>query len=203
MRDKRKMYIFALEFTLKTYLNKMKKNILFSALVCGIVMLISSCAGSSLKSAADALNSTCPKQVNEIATMEKVSYEDKALIVNYSIDDSAVTIDSLASVIDVVKNKVMVRLQESADLKDYITTCAEAGAVIKHIYTGKESGKNFTIELNADDIRNILDNKVVAIEATESASEREVEEAAEEVIQKEENVIKEKNRANDVQTSAQ
>ena len=58
----------------------MKKSIVLSALVCGIVMLLGSCAGSSLKSAAEALNSSCPKQVNDIATMESVTYEDKALI---------------------------------------------------------------------------------------------------------------------------
>lgn len=177
----------------------MKKSIVFSALVCGIAMLLGSCAGSSLKSAAEALNSSCPKQVNEIATMESVSYEDKALIVNYSIDESSVTIDSLTSVLDVVKNQVLVRLQGSDDLKDYISICREAGAIIKHIYTGKESGKSFTIELTDEDMQNILDGKVVPMQAEASESAREVEEAAEDAVQKEEDVIKENVRANDVE----
>jgi hypothetical protein len=177
----------------------MKKSIVFSALVCGIVMLLGSCAGSSLKSAAEALNAICPKQVNEIATMESVSYEDKALIVNYSIDDSTVSIDSLTSVLDVVKNQVLVRLQGSDDLKDYISTCREAGAIIKHIYTGKESGKSFTIELTDEDLQNILDGKVVPVQAEESESAREVEEAAENTVQKEENVIHENVRVSEVE----
>jgi hypothetical protein len=177
----------------------MKKSIVYFALLCGIVMLLGSCAGSSLKSAADALNSTCPKQVNEIATMESVSYEDKALIVNYSIDDSSVTIDSLTSVLDVVKNQVLVRLQGSDDLKDYISTCREAGAIIKHIYTGKESGKSFTIELNDEDMQNILDGKIEPIQAEASEGALEVEEAAENSVQKEEDMIKESVRASDVE----
>jgi hypothetical protein len=177
----------------------MKKSIGIFALVCGIVMLFGSCAGSSLKSAAEALNSSCPKQVNDIATMESVSYEDKALIVNYSIDDSSVTIDSLTSVLDVVKNQVLVRLQGSADLKDYITTCREAGAIIKHIYTGKESGKSFTVELNDEDMQNILEGKVIPMQAETSESISEVEEAAENAVQKEEDMIKESARANEVE----
>lgn len=177
----------------------MKKSIVFSALVCGIVMLLGSCAGTSLKTAAEALNASCPKQVNEIATMESVSYEDKALIVNYSIDDSNVSIDSLTSVLDVVKNKVLVRLQDSDDLKDYINTCREAGAIIKHIYTGKESGKSFTIELSDEDMQNILNGKVVPMQAADSESASEVEEAAENTVQKSEDVIQETVRASEVE----
>ena len=177
----------------------MKKNILFSALVCGIVALLASCAGSSLRSAAEALNSTCPRQVNAVATMESVSYADNKLIVNYSIDDSAVTIDSLSSVIDIVKNQVMVRLQNSADLKDYLSTCLEAGATIQHIYTGKTSGKKFTIDLVESDLKEILDGKVEAIDMSESDTEEAVEDAAENAVQKEENIIKQGVNANEVE----
>ena len=181
----------------------MKKNILFSALVCGIVALLASCAGSSLRSAAEALNSTCPKPVNAIATMESVSYEDKTLVVNFSIDDSSVTIDSLTSVLDIVKNEVMVRLQNSADLKDYIATCLEADAIIKHIYTGKVSGKSFTIELDANDMKAILDGKVEAIDMSETASEAAVENAATDAVQKEENIIKQGVEANEVEAETE
>ena len=181
----------------------MKKSILFSALVCGIVMLLGSCAGSSLRSAAEALNSTCPKQVNAIATMDSVSYEDKTLVVNFSIDDSDVTIDSLMTVIDVVKNQIMVRLQNSADLKDYISTCMEAGATIKHIYTGKQSGKSFTVELDANDMKAILDGKVEAIDLSESEGEAEVEEASEDAVQKGENIIQQGVEANEVEAETE
>ena len=181
----------------------MKKNILFSALVCGIVMLLGSCAGSSLRSAAEALNGTCPKPVNAIATMESVSYEDKTLVVNFSIDDSSVTIDSLTSVLDIVKNQVMVRLQNSADLKDYIATCLEAGATIQHIYTGKTSGKSFTIDLVESDLQEILDGKVEAIDMSETASEAAVENAAEDAVQKEENIIKQGVEANEVEAETE
>ena len=181
----------------------MKKNILFSALVCGIVALLASCAGSSLRSAAEALNSTCPKPVNAIATMESVSYEDKTLVVNFSIDDSSVTIDSLTSVLDIVKNEVMVRLQNSTDLKDYISTCLEADAIIKHIYTGKQSGKSFTIELDANDMKASLDGKVEAIDMSETTSEAEVENAAEDAVQKEENIIKQGVEANEVESETE
>lgn len=181
----------------------MKKNILFSALVCGIVMLLGSCAGSSLRSAAEALNSTCPKQVNAIATMESVSYADNKLIVNYSVDDSAVTIDSLKSVLDIVKNQVMVRLQNSADLKDYIATCLEAGATIQHIYTGKTSGKSFTIDLLESDLQEILDGKVEAIDMSETNTEGAVEDAATDAVQKEENIIKQGVEANEVEAETE
>ena len=181
----------------------MKKNILFSALVCGIVALLASCAGSSLRSAAEALNGTCPKPVNAIATMESVSYEDKTLVVNFSIDDSSVTIDSLTSVLDIVKNEVMVRLQNSADLKDYISTCLEADAIIKHIYTGKQSGKSFTIDLVESDLQEILDGKVEAIDMSETESEAAVENAATDAVQKEENIIKQGVEANEVEAETE
>lgn len=162
-------------------------------------MLLGSCAGSSLRSAAEALNSTCPKQVNAVATMDSVSYEDKTLVVNFSINDSSVTIDSLTSVLDVVKNDVMVRLQNSPDLKDYINTCMEADATIKHIYTGRQSGKSFTIELDANDMKAILDGKVKVLDMSESDTEEAVEDAAEDAVQKEENIIKQGVNANEVE----
>ena len=179
----------------------MKKSFVLSALVCGIVMLLGSCADSSLRTAVDALNNSCPKQVNPIATMESVTYEDKVITVNYSVDDSSVTIDSLTTALDLVKNQVLVRLQNSDDLKDFISTCVEAGATIKHVYTGKESGKSFTIDLSAEDMKAILEGKVEPLQTSESEDARELEEAAESAVEKGEDVIKEEVRA--IETESQ
>ena len=47
----------------------MKRKITLSALACGIMMLLASCAGSAIKMAADGLDSSCPKQINDYSVL--------------------------------------------------------------------------------------------------------------------------------------
>lgn len=177
----------------------MKRTISLSALTCGIMMLLASCAGSAIKMAAEALNNSCPKQVNEIVTMDRASYNDNVMTINYTVDDTAVSIDSLSSVLDLIKNKVMVRFQNSDDMTDFIQTCIEAGAVIQNVYTGKESGESFTIEFNAEDMQNILNRTITPENVCDTEAGQEVEEAAENAVEQGEDIIKEEMQANDAQ----
>lgn len=178
----------------------MKRKITLSALACGIMMLLASCAGSAIKMAADGLDSSCPKQINEFVTMDNVSYNNQVMTINYSIDDNVVSIDSLNSVLDVIKNTVMLRLQNDNEMKEFIQVCSETGAVINNIYTGSNSGKTLEIQINAEDIQQILNGTVTPSEVVENAVEKDVEEAAEDIVEKSEKIIDDAAKATEVES---
>lgn len=169
----------------------MKKYLVLSAFLCGIVMLFSSCSNTAIQMAVKALNTGCPKQVNEMVTMDSASYQDRLITINYSIDDQVVSIDSLTTISDAIKNQVLLRFQTDEFMKDFVHTCNEADAVIKNIYTGKTSGQSFTIEVTKEDIVAVLNGKIVPVAAPEGNAVREVEESAEGAVHQAEKVIKE------------
>ena len=121
------------------------------------------------------------------------------MTINYSIDDNVVSIDSLNSVLDVIKNTVMLRLQNDNEMKEFIQVCSETGAVIQNVYTGKESGESFTIEINAEDMQNILNRAITPENTCDTEAGQEVEEAAENAVEQGEDIIKEEIQANDAQ----
>ena len=61
----------------------------------------------------------------------------------------------------------------------------------------------YTVELDANDMKAILDGKVEAIDLSESESEAEVEEASEDVVQKGENIIQQGVEANEVEAETE
>ena len=178
----------------------MKKGIILSAFFCSIMMLIASCAGSAIKMAANGLDSSCPKQINEFITMDNVSYNNQVMTINYTVDDSIVSVDSLYAVADVIKNSVMLRMQNDDEMKEFIQVCSEAGAVINNIYTGRDTGKTIEILINAEDIQQILNGAVTPNDVVENAVEQEVEESAENTIEKGEKIIDDAVQATEVES---
>lgn len=167
----------------------MKKNFTLSALICGVVMLLASCADSAIKIAAEGLDSSCPKQINEFVTMDNVSYNNQVMTINYTVIDTGVSVDSLNTITDVIKNTVMLRLQNDDEMREFISICSEAGAVINNIYTGSESGKVVEFLIDAEDMQSILNGTVTPNDVVENAVEKDVEEAAENTVEKSDKII--------------
>ena len=69
----------------------MKKYFVISAFLCGIMMLFNSCSKSAINMAVDALNTGCPKQVNDIVVMDSATYQNNVITINYTVDDALVS----------------------------------------------------------------------------------------------------------------
>ena len=167
----------------------MKKYFVISAFLCGIMMLFNSCSKSVINMAVDALNTGCPKQVNDIVVMDSATYQNNVITINYTVDDALASIDSLNAITDIIKNQVLLRFQTDPNMKDFVQTCHVADVTIKNVYTGKTSGKTFTIDITKEDAEAVLYGKVVPLPAPDSTEVREVEESAEGAVNRADQVI--------------
>lgn len=101
-----------------------------------------------LEAQVETSNIHLPIQLDEITLMTKVSMDKKAIIYDYSIDESKASMSLLK------KNKKTVKNNIYASMKPQIFTnlCKKTKRDIIHRYTGDQTGESFTITVPNKDI---------------------------------------------------
>lgn len=137
----------------------MKKIMIYGTyvvLVCAILSLLSSCAETRLKAAAEAVNKECPVSLGMSGEMTSVVYEDDAMVLTFTLNEQFNNIDALAANPESMKTSFLagMRNENSKKLFDLIIE-SDAGLCI--VFKGKESGKEAKFNLTAAELKEELE----------------------------------------------
>ena len=137
----------------------MKKSMIYGTyvvLVCAILSLLSSCAETRLKVAAEAVNKECPVSLGMSGEMTSVVYEDDAMVFTFTLNEQFNNIDALSANPENMKTSILagMRNENSKKLLDLIIE-SDAGLCI--VFKGKESGKEAKFNLTAAELKEELE----------------------------------------------
>lgn len=134
------------------------KGIVVSLCLTVLIVILSACANSKLEKLVEELDKECPIQVGDIGEVTSFILEDGNLVVDYEIDESFVNLEVLDKNPELLKNNAVLMCNNATrELQTVLSLLVEedAGWVLK--YKGKTTGKELSIFLDAEEIKEAME----------------------------------------------
>lgn len=107
--------------------------------------------------AVDAVNASCPVQVDERTTLIRASFEDKVWQYHYSLNEDSVLNLGNTNFINPMKEgmKTAVRKQvvRSENMKSMVEALIKTGSCLSYEYRGNTSGVSFSFTFSNDELK--------------------------------------------------
>lgn len=122
------------------------------------VLILNACADSKLEKLVEELGKECPIQMGSVGEVTSFILEDGNLVVDYEVDESFVNLEVLDKKPELLKhNAVLMCRNATGDLQTVLSLLAEEGAGWVLKYKGKSTGKELSISLDAEDIKEAME----------------------------------------------
>ncbi len=102
-------------------------------------------------------NVSCPMQVDEATTLNKLTIESDKVLYHYTIDESVVQISALKENTDQMKESIKGSLNTSDPaLHMFLEACVKSDKGVGYLYKGSDSGETIEISFEVSEIRALL-----------------------------------------------
>lgn len=125
------------------------------------MLMLCACAESKLEKLIKEVNRECPVSMGSAGEITSFILEDGNLVVDYMVDETLINLEILDKNPALLKeNAILMCKNATGDLQTLLSLLVEEGAGWKLKYKGKSTGKELSISLDAEEIKE-------AMEATE------------------------------------
>lgn len=102
-------------------------------------------------------NVSCPIQVDEATTLNKLTIEPDKVLYHYTVDESAVQIPALKENAEQMKANIKNSLNTSDPaLRMFLEVCVKCNKGVGYLYQGNDSGETFEIFFGVSEIKALL-----------------------------------------------
>lgn len=114
---------------------------------------VESSAEALLKAEMETTNQACPAQIDELTVMTRCAYEDGTICYYYNIiEGNGIMITDLN--MNLMRNNLQTALSNKQDaaISLLVRRAKEAGAKLRYVYTGSQTGKTYEIIIDSKDL---------------------------------------------------
>lgn len=101
-------------------------------------------------------NLSCPMQVDEVTTLDRLAIEGDQVVYHYTIDEELVDMAVLKENADAMKQNVRSTLNAEPAVRMFLETCVKCGKSLCYRYTGNTSGESMEFSFEVSDIKSLL-----------------------------------------------
>ena len=110
--------------------------------------------GVKLKKVVEEFNKSCPMEVDEYTTLERMTDEGNYLVCNYTVHEEDITIAVLRSFQSTLKDNLICDLKTTGDkdVEDLLKVCKEYNRGLIYRYKGNISGEILDIVIEQSEL---------------------------------------------------